>query len=274
VTPARRYSWNPVLWDSAAQAWTAAGVSYLARLDALTGPRKLRLRHGRWVQAEGVVYEGWEPAIHVVDRFPIPTSWPRYWSVDFGYTHPFVCLFVAEDPDGRLYIYREIYRTKRLVEDHAKQMLLVSQADPRPRMIVCDHDAEDRATLERHLHLPTLPAWKEVSPGIQAVAARLKVHGDGRPRLFVLRDSLVERDQELVEAKKPISITEEFDSYIWQMGGTARNKGEVPVKDADHGMDSCRYLVATIDCGNARVGWGRSGKGTNSLSSLPAGVFG
>jgi hypothetical protein len=29
----------------------------------------------------------------------------------------------AEDPDGRLYLYREIYKTRTLVEDHAKRIL-------------------------------------------------------------------------------------------------------------------------------------------------------
>ena len=37
-------------------------ADYLARLDRLTGARLWRLRHGRWVSAEGVVYEGWDPA--------------------------------------------------------------------------------------------------------------------------------------------------------------------------------------------------------------------
>ena len=97
--------------------------AYLAKLDALTGPRLQRLRWGRWVQAEGVVYEGWDRATHLIDRFDIPLEWPRYWSVDFGYTNPFCCQFWAEDGDGRLYRYREIYCSKLLVEDHARSIL-------------------------------------------------------------------------------------------------------------------------------------------------------
>src|ERR1051326_5230566 len=72
-----RHEENPVLFDAAAGQWTDFGKTYLARLDALTGPRYHRLRHGRWVQAEGVVYEGWDPAVHLIDRFPIPAGWPR-----------------------------------------------------------------------------------------------------------------------------------------------------------------------------------------------------
>jgi predicted transcriptional regulator len=47
--------------------------------------------------------------------------------VDFGYTNPFVMQWWAEDPDGRLYLYREIYRTRRLVEDHAKRHAIALQ---------------------------------------------------------------------------------------------------------------------------------------------------
>jgi uncharacterized membrane protein len=44
---------------------------------------------------------------------------------------------------------------------------------------VADHDAEDRATLERY-GVYTQPATKDVSPGIQAVQARLRRAGDGK----------------------------------------------------------------------------------------------
>jgi phage terminase large subunit len=240
-------------------------AEYLAKLENLTGTRYLRLRLGRWVQSEGVVYEGWDAALHLIDRFEIPWAWPRYWSVDFGYTNPFVCQFWAVDPDGRLYRYREIYQSKRLVEDHAGAMLrilqeecsLVRRANPHmtdaqirsslaPRAIVCDHDAEDRATLERRLHMSIEQAKKDVSPGIQGVAARLRVAGDGKPRLFLLRNSVVERDPVLDEDKKPQCTEEEMDAYVWDLG-SGRKKGEVPLDKDNHGMDAMRYLVARVD---------------------------
>jgi PBSX family phage terminase large subunit len=226
---------------------------YLAKLDALTGPRKLRLRYGRWVQAEGVVYEGWDAAVHVVDRFEIPASWDRYWAIDFGFTAPFVWLAFALDPDGRLYCYREIYWTKRLVEDHARHIRELVSGEPRPKAIICDHDAEDRATLMRHLDMVTVPAWKAVGFGIQSVATRLRQAGDGKARLFFLRDSLVARDPALVEAKKPTSVLEEWDGYIWREDAGLR-RGEEPLKQNDHGMDAVRYMCASIDQGTIYYG--------------------
>jgi phage terminase large subunit len=237
-----RHEDNPLLWDRQKNDWTEAGQIYISKLDALTGPRKQRLRYGRWVQAEGVVYEGWDASVHIIDRIPIPPQWPRFWSVDFGFTHPFVWQAWAMDDDGRLYRYREIYMTSRLVEDHARRIVELSKDDRSPKAIICDTDAEDRATLEKHLKRQTTGAPKEVSPGLQEVAARLRKAGDGKPRIFFLRDSLDERDPVLMESKKPCCTEEEFDGYVWDTSGN-RKRGEEPLKVNDHGMDAMRYLV-------------------------------
>ena len=242
-------------------------AAYLAKLDNLTGVRLQRLRHGRWVAAEGGIYaDVWDSARNLVDPFPIPEFWPRYLAVDFGFTNPFVCQWWAEDPDGRLVRYREVYRTQRLVEDHAHQIRLLHGADPTPRALYADHDAEDRATLERHLvctcpavagvaplHVSTTAAIKEVSNGIQAVAARLRPAGDGKPRLVLLRDALAERDPLLEERKLPTCTEEEIEAYVWAPKPKALNPDGTALKDEplkvnDHGVDALRYLVASRDC--------------------------
>ena len=74
---------------------------------------------GLWVAAEGVVYEIFTRDTHVVEPFSIPEGWKRVRGIDFGYTNPFVCLWAAIDPDGRLYFYREHYENQILMRDHA-----------------------------------------------------------------------------------------------------------------------------------------------------------
>lgn len=251
-----RHEDNPEIYDRELGTWTPRGAEYIKRLDALSGARKQRLRYGRWAAAEGMVYDQWDPAVHLVDRFERtednprgdpPREWPRIWVVDFGYTNPFCWQAWARDPDGRLLRYREIYMTRRLVEDHARQMLAVTAGDPLPQAIICDHDAEDRATLERYLGMATIPAIKWVQIGIQAVAARLRQADDGKPRLVLLRDSLVERDPRRDEMRRPACTEEEFDTYVWDERTAAGGLREAPVKQDDHGMDNLRYLVMAFD---------------------------
>lgn len=263
-----RHEDNPTLYDRARQAWTDFGTAYISKLDALTGVRFLRLRRGVWAAAEGLIYENWDRAVHLItreqipslaeagrrDRWGIPLDWPRYWAVDFGYVHPFVWQAWAETPDGTLIRYAEIHMTRQLVEDHAREILEVHGAAmsdhglqwpanvPAPLAIICDHDAEDRATLERHLGMPTVPAYKFFSPGQQAVESRLRVGPLGRPRLLFLRDALVERDPWAVDNAKPTCTEEEMESYIWDV----RAPGH-PLKIDDDGEDTTRYLVGYVD---------------------------
>jgi len=253
-----RHEDNPILFDirivdgQIQYVLTDFGREYMSKLDALTGPRHARLRRGLWVSAEGAVFDQYDPAIHVIDRFDIPADWARYWVVDFGYTHPFVCQWWAEDPDGRLFMYREIYHTRRTVDVHAVDMLsCVTDAEgtwlePMPTSIICDHDAEGRAQLEKHLELVTDAAEKSVIAGIQAVDMRMRPDQPGGPRLFILRDSLVQRDQAQADAKKPCCTAEEIAGYIWDVGAGKLPK-ETPLKRDDDGCDAMRYMVAQID---------------------------
>lgn len=235
-----RHEDNPRLYTPDGQL-TADGKRSMDRLDNLTGIRKQRLRFGRWVSAEGAVYE-FDRAIHVVNRFDIPREWRRIRAVDFGYTNPFVCQWWAIDPDGRMYLYREIYHTRRLVEDHATQIRQLT-GDERIEVTICDHDAEDRATLLRH-GVPTVAAYKAIRVGIEAVQARLQPAGDGKPRLFVFADALIEADDALIEARCPICTEQEFDTYVYPKGQDGRPVKEEPIKLFDHGMDAMRYAVA------------------------------
>lgn len=247
-----RHEDNPTLYDAGRGEWTDKGAVYLSRLDALTGVRYQRLRLGTWAAAEGVIYDDFSGPLHLVDAMPSGwESWPRFLAVDFGYTNPFVCQWWAQDPDGRLWLYREVYRTQRLVEDHAQHIARLSADEPRPRAVICDHDAEGRATLERHLArtwpgLRTTPANKKVLEGIQAVQARLRPAGDGRPRLFFRREARVERDPALVEAHRPTSTVEELPGYVWNLRDGKPSKDE-PRKEDDHGADAMRYAVAHFD---------------------------
>jgi phage terminase large subunit len=249
-----RHEDNPAYWDGA--DWTELGRAYLDRLESLPTIRRQRYLLGQWVAAEGLIYEDFDPAVHIAEPFPKgvpPAEWDRFISVDFGFNNPFVAMWVAVSPDDRLYVYRELYQTGMLVEDAAKQVKsLIERDSAPPSKIICDHDAEDRATLERHTGRATIAAKKEVKVGIEAVQARLKLDGKGFPRLYVCRNSVVRRDPRLVAAKKPTCLEEEITTYVWDQRtqpGT-ENLRESPVKADDHSCDALRYAVMHKDHGD------------------------
>lgn len=245
---------NPSLYTEGGML-TPQGIRTMAILDNLTGVRKKRLRLGLWVAAEGTVYD-FDRSVHLLDRFPIPKDWTRIRAFDFGYTNPFVCQWWAQDPDGRLYLYREIYMTRRTVKVHSQKIQALeewylpdgSDNPERERIAfsLADHDAEDRATLEES-RIYTHAANKAITVGIQKTEERLKLAGDGRPRLFVLKDSLVERDEELANAKQPVCTEHEFEMYAWPKGQDGKSIKELPIDLYNHGMDPLRYTVVRLD---------------------------
>lgn len=233
-----------IYYSKAADNWHNP-ADYQATLDKLTGVLRDRLRDGKWVQAEGAVYSLWNPEIHLIDPFPIPQEWRRLRVIDFGYTNPFVCQWWAIDPDGRMYLYRELYMTQRTVTEHAPVIRQHSEGE-KFEQTICDHDAEDRATLEQ-CGIYNIPAVKDVSRGIQAVTERMKIAGDGKPRLFIMRGTLIETDTRLVAEHKPTCALEEIDGYIWNPVKENKQAREEPLKLNDHAMDALRYAVMYED---------------------------
>jgi len=263
---------------------TERGAKYIAILDSLTGVRYKRLRLGLWVSSEGVIYEEFDPALHVLDwdyddagnRLPLPDEWPRYWVIDFGYSHPFVLKCYAEGPDGEIYMYREIYMTGRTVAEHAVTIMdVVTTAavtrwwdhinkvertreeikwlEPHPTAVICDHDAEDRRTFEKATGLGTIAAIKDVSIGIDLHKDRLKPDGQGYPRFYLMADALVERDEILATALRPVCTQDEYSSYSWKVDKDGRKLDE-PIKKDDDGVDCDRYLTMHLDYrGKARI---------------------
>lgn len=287
-----RHEDNPKLFDllpDGTYQVTERGAKYMAILDSLTGVRYKRLRLGLWVSAEGIIYEEFDPAIHVLqwdfdaagNRLPLPADWPRIWGIDFGYVNPFVLKCYAIGPDNELYMYREIYHTGRIVAEHAKTILDIVAPEetttyydhinrvertrseriwiePEPIAIICDHDAEGRRTFEKETGLGTQPAIKNVYEGIGLVKERLKPNEEGLAGYYIMADALVERDQELVDRLAPVCSEQEFPSYVWKIGtisgDSEKRRMDEPVKRDDHGMDTDRYVITFLDWqGKARV---------------------
>lgn len=95
-----------------------ADPNYVKRLEALPEQRRKAMLYGDWNVYEGQFFteftdnrEGYinKQWTHVINPFPIPDTWKRYRSLDWGYSKPFSVGWWAVDHDGRAYRYREWY---------------------------------------------------------------------------------------------------------------------------------------------------------------------
>jgi phage terminase large subunit len=241
-----RHEHNPAYFDQKSGVWTEQGQNYLRILDRLTGVRRMRLLDGIWAQAEGVIYDEFDATVHVLKE-DLPWSSFRKFvgSIDWGFTHAGVIQVWGIDHDGRMILVHEVFMTERTIDwwlEQAKQL----RQQYRVEVFVCDSARPDYIMQMKKSGVPAVEAYKAVDIGIQAVKQRLIAAGDGRPRLLLMHDALKERDEKLVEAKRPWATAQEFDSYVWKKTADGRAKEE-PVKENDDGLDAMRYAVAYID---------------------------
>jgi hypothetical protein len=183
-------------------------------------------------------------------------------SIDFNYVLPLsIGFYFVYKKDKVLRQVAEFYKTRTTIEDAAKICLNylgwryvsgkhlkldnppLGFSVPLPPYIVCDHDAEDRATLTKHFGKPTRPAMKQVRTGIIAVAQRFK----DKRLLIDDNDPIGGKDPALTTAHKPASLAEEILAYKSQMDIRSGVLKETPVKENDHACDRLRYEVAEED---------------------------
>ena len=187
---------------------------------------------GRWVMAEGVIYDMFSESDHVVKK--LPKMKKRWVGVDYGTTNPTVFLLLGLGADDNLYVisewswdskekgrqmtdkeYSEAFRkwcfknqvvpSSVFVDPSAKSFMLQLNRDGVRRVIAADNSVED---------------------GIRVVSSLL-----GMNRLFVH------------ESCK--GVIEEFHAYVWDEKAQERGEDK-PVKANDHRMDALRYGVYSM----------------------------
>jgi len=211
---------------------------------------------GRPMPKHGLVYPTFTREIHVDTwRTTWPEkSWRRGRAIDFGYTDPFVVLWIAEDEDRRLYVYREFYRRKMLMADVVREIAKVEgwetestgtggagirlagepTRDPIHGATYADWAASGRAEL-RAMGISTRKADKDILGGIRTVAGMLRVRGDGRPRLHI--------------SPACSNLIREFGVYQWDRRAEKPKEGH-----DDHALDALRYYAHTTQpAGRAAV---------------------
>jgi hypothetical protein len=187
---------------------------------------------GRFSSFCGAVFKTYMRQRHVVDPFRIPKNWRRYRAFDFGFTNPFVCLWLAKDPDENWYIYREYYKAQTGIADHIRAVKVYSKGERYVKNIADPENAEDRAEM-RKAGIVTMAARKDIARGIELMQSKFKVKANGKPSLFIFRNCE--------------NTCREVAVYHYPQGRSTSNPADIPVQKDDHTVDAARYGLYTVD---------------------------
>jgi phage terminase large subunit-like protein len=217
--------------------------------------RRVRI-HGDFVSLEGMVYPGLGRDKHIarprgetelvigekaIAPWPLPTTWDRWASIDWGMVNPTAVVIACEDPFQHRLIVEKVYYSSGIRA--AEWARLLETRLPKLRVpLISDHDAQARAECEAQ-GLPTSTAMKDVDAGLEAVERSLgKPCEDGLPSLVFVEDA-TQNDRFLGRADCSKLLWELEGYHYPQVRDGRPDPIDRPVKKDDHACDALRYLV-------------------------------
>ena len=212
---------------------------------------------GNGHRAEGLVFQKFEPEVHIVDTEVMP-NWQRYLSVDWGTRNPSSVIWWAQSPDDRLYAYKEIYKTG-LTKPDLIRMIKENTDKTYDRILYAAVDSADQDGVEqlRRAGFRVNEPPKDRVAQLEAIKERLKVDASGLPALMFCRDRLVHPpDQDLRDEYRPLEVTDEFLSLSYNEKLKGKPSDDADVVGDDHGVDGTSYLARSLQK-KQRVGSGR-----------------
>lgn len=99
-----------------------ADPGYVNRLKSLPPREKRALLKGDWDIFEGQYFTEWDRDLHVVKPFEIPSTWERYFTMDYG-LDMLAGYWIALDGAGNAYVYREVYKSGLIISAAAREIL-------------------------------------------------------------------------------------------------------------------------------------------------------
>ena len=197
-------------------------------MSMYTGLWFKRMILGEWTMADGVIYEMFDPAKHVVNKLP---AMERILSIgiDDGVQHPAAGILLGLGVDNRLYAVAEWAPPSGTPADRTKHL----------RKWLQERDGQEP---EYHFVDPSAAALKLQlnRDGFQNVYNAANKHSTG----IGLVASLLSTGDLLIYAPDCPNLLGEIPGYVWDK--KAAEKGiDAPIKLDDDFCDALRYAVAT-----------------------------
>lgn len=191
-----------------------------------------RFIEGRWVQAEGSIYDFFDKALHTIDYAP---NLAKYYvvGIDYGTTNPcaFTLLGFNNQKHPNIWVEDEYYFDSKV---HQRQKTDGEYAEDLKRFI------QDRGI-------------KAIYMDPSAVSFRVECQRQGIANIF-------EADNEVIDGIRKVgdllnsgtlkvcrrcdNLIKEFQSYVWDPK-CAVTGVDKPMKQNDHALDSLRYAIYT-----------------------------
>lgn len=186
---------------------------------------------GLWAMAEGIIYDMFDTAKHVVGELGKLYTSGRYVSIDYGTQNATVFLLWSKGLDNKWYCIKEYYYSGR---DKGKQKtdseyvtdLKKFLSGIKVKAVIVDPSAASFIAELRKNGLPVLKAKNDVEDGIRLVGTLLN-----QERIFFHISC--------------VNTIMEFASYIWDEKA-AEHGEDKPIKQHDHAMDAVRYFCYTV----------------------------
>lgn len=251
VKPEMRHKYHMIVTSSMENRHLPEG--YLeAMMASYSKERIQRDIMGSFDSFEGMIYDDFSRAVHVVEPYEIPEGWHRIVGADHGFQNPTAMLWGAIDHDGNVVIYKELYRRETLIKDicaEFKEKCGITPANPRGTDPVAaiyidpstkarrgQSGVSDFSTYLEYLpkHVALVLANNDVSPGIDRVKTFLRINPKTKkPRLTIFSNC--------------VNLIEEIGEYRWAELSAGqegqKNQKEEPRKYNDHACDALRYLI-------------------------------
>jgi len=136
---------NPYLMENDPQ--------YISRLQGMAEKDRRAKLDGDWYTFAGQVFTDYrevrypgepENALHVIDDFKIPSWWPKFLAVDWGFAAMACALWGTIGPDGRLYVYRERTWKQTKISVWASDIARESQDEEIVDCVICQSAKQQR----------------------------------------------------------------------------------------------------------------------------------
>lgn len=210
---------------------------------------------GKFVSLSGLIYKEYDPGVHAIKRFQVPSHWPRLCAIDPHPRIPTVVLYMAvatpqeflrvcgfkptwDIRSNEVYvIYDEVYPSEPILISEVAKIMRAKEGQDHIGYRLIDNSANTPnpivgRTLRQELEIygiRTVLADKDVSNGIFKVREKLQQNA-----LYFFNDVH--------------NTIYEIRHYVWddyKIGRDFKDPKEKPRKKRDHAMDDLRYMCSS-----------------------------